>query len=298
MYFHLETGPKPSPTQTKTPMTSGPLVSVCIPTYRGAAFIRATIDSVLQQSYANLEVWVVDDKSPDDTEAIVRDIHDDRVRYVRNEANLGPNGNWNRCLELASGTYYKLLPHDDLLAPGSIAEHVAILEADAEEEVALVFGSRLVIDHKDRPIFRRGLSGRPSGRILSALLVRRCVRAGTNLIGEPGNGLIRRSVAERVGHYDAQHPYLVDCDYWFRVLKHGDGFYTAKQSSCFRISQGSWSVALGMQQLQDFKGLVERFATDSAFEISSLDKKIGYARAWANTVARAAIYRVLFRSAT
>lgn len=271
-----------------------PLVSICIPTYRGASFLPATIASVLTQSYSNFEVWIVDDASPDDTSSVVAAFCDERIHYLRNERNLGPNANWNRCLELARGKYYKLLPHDDLLEPDSLAEHVAILEADPDEEIALVFGSRLIIDHQDRPRFNRGLRGARAARIEGPALIRRCVRAGANLIGEPGNGLIRRSTAERVGLYDASHPYLVDLDYWFRVLMHGAGYYTGKRSSRFRLSHGSWSVALGSKQYVGFKGFVEKFAADPRFGISRADKIVGFAKARINTFARALIYQSLF----
>lgn len=272
-----------------------PLVSICIPTYRGAAFLPATIESVLRQSYSDFEIWIVDDASPDDTADVVGAFKDPRIRYVRNERNLGPNGNWNRCLELAQGKYYKLLPHDDLIEPDSLFDHVAILEADAEEEIALVFGSRLIIDRRGRPYFNRGLRGTQAGRIEGRALIRRCVRAGANLIGEPGNGLIRRSLTERVGPYDAGHPYLVDLDYWFRVLMHGDAYYTCKRSSCFRVLQGSWSVALGLKQYQDFKGFAEKFANVPECAISRTDKAVGFAKARINTFARALLYRSLFR---
>lgn len=276
-----------------------PLVSICIPTYCGAAFLPATIESVLHQSHANFEIWIVDDASPDDTADVVRAFPDARIHYLRNERNLGPNANWNRCLELARGKYYKLLPQDDLLEPGSLAEQVGILEADSEEKIALVFGSRLIIDHRGRRYFNRGL-GRAfwtakAARIDGPSLIRRCVRAGTNLIGEPGNGLIRASLLERVGLYDAGHPYLVDLDYWFRVLTHGDAYYTARRSSHFRVSQGSWSVALGAKQYHDFKGFVQKFAVDPRCGISPADMALGFTRARMNTFARAMIYRTLFK---
>ena len=272
-----------------------PLVSICIPSYRGAAYLPATIESVLAQSHRNFELWVVDDASPDDTAEVVARFDDPRVRLMENQRNLGPEGNWNRCLELATGKYFKLLPQDDLLAPDSLADHVAILEADRDDRLALVFGSRLIIDPEGRTVFRRGFPARGATRFDGRKLVRRCVRAGTNLIGEPGNGLIRRSLVDRIGAYDTSHPYMVDLDYWFRVLAHGDGYYTGKRSSCFRISPGSWSVALGRKQLDDWKGFVEKFAADPSFGITRADKELGFAKARLNTMARALIYRSLFR---
>lgn len=92
-----------------------PLVSVFIPTYRGEATIGAAIESVLTQTLSDFELVVIDDGSPDSTQAIVAQYHDPRLRYVRNECNLGPQGNWNCCLAEARGKYFKLLPHDDLL---------------------------------------------------------------------------------------------------------------------------------------------------------------------------------------
>ena len=77
---------------------ANPLVSVCIPTYKGAAFLGAALDSVLHQTYPHFEIWVLDDNSPDNTASVVANYSDSRVRYMRNPNNLGPEGNWNRCL--------------------------------------------------------------------------------------------------------------------------------------------------------------------------------------------------------
>ena len=275
--------------------SAGPLVSICIPSYRGAAFLPATIASVLAQSHAAFELWVVDDASPDDTADVVGRFDDPRVRLVRHSANLGPEGNWNRCLQLATGKYYKLLPQDDLLEPDALADHVAILEADANEDIALVFGSRLIIDPRGKVVFRRGLPASDVGRIDGRSLVRRCVEAGTNLIGEPGNGLMRRSMAERIGPYSTEHPYMVDLDYWFRALAHGDAFYTGKRSSRFRISPTSWSVALGNKQLADFNGFVAKYAADPSYGITRTDRRLGAVKAGVNTFGRALVYRTLLR---
>lgn len=276
-----------------TPMAR-PLVSICIPTYNGATFLAAAIDSVLNQTYGDFELWVVDDKSTDNTPAMVARYADPRLHYLRNAQNLGPQGNWNRCLELVQGKYFKLLPHDDLLATDCLKNQVAILEADTSKELALVFGSREIIGPEGQFIMKRGLSGSTTGRISARSLAKRCIRAGTNLIGEPGNGLIRSEVIPKVGAYDARYPYLVDLDYWFRVLLQGDAYYLSARTSSFRISSGSWSVAIGGKQYQDFKGFVDKYRTESLLEISRIDGTVGLLRARLNTVARALVYRFLF----
>jgi len=274
-------------------MMTNPLVSVCIPTYRGAAFLPATIDSVLNQSYPNFEFWIVDDNSPDDTQAIISRYTDPRIRYLRNEQNLGPEGNWNKCLNLAQGQYFKLLPQDDLLESDCLQEQVSLLEADHAHEIALVFGSRGIIDPQGRTFMTRGLARTKPGRISGLALIKRCVRAGANLIGEPGNALFRREIIEKVGAYDATYPYVVDLDYWFRVLLHGDAYYTAKRISSFRVSLGSWSVAIGSKQYRDFKDFIEKCSADARFRISRTDRVFGFVNAGLNTMGRWFIYRFL-----
>ena len=75
-----------------------PLVSVCIPAYNSAIYIKKTMESVLSQKYENIELVVVDDCSRDNTVEVVRSVDDPRVRLVQNTDNLGMTGNWNKCL--------------------------------------------------------------------------------------------------------------------------------------------------------------------------------------------------------
>ena len=104
-----------------------PLVSVCIPAYNSARYIRTTMESGLGQKYENIELVVVDDCSKDDTVEIVRSVRDPRVRLVRNEKNLGMTGNWNKCLAEARGEYIKLICADDVLYEDSIEKELGAL---------------------------------------------------------------------------------------------------------------------------------------------------------------------------
>ena len=270
-----------------------PLVTVCTPTFRGAKYLPATIESVLGQTHSNWKLWIVDDNSPDDTEQVVRRYADKRISYVRNSSNLGPQGNWNRCLELAGGEYFKLLPHDDLLAPDCLELQVRAFERRDSTGVSLVFGKRRVIGPQGQMLMSRGPGLSGSQRVDGCQLVRRCIRSGANLIGEPGNGLLRTSAIGSIGPYDATHPYVVDLDYWFRLLATGDAFYTDSWSSSFRVSAGSWSVAIGNAQHRDYLQFVDRYRGRSHYGISALDVAIAKIRAPTNTMARTAIYRYL-----
>ena len=68
-------------------MSPAPTVSVCIPAYRGGPYIGEAIESVLAQTFADFELVVIDDASPDDTAQVVARYHDARIRFVRNERN-------------------------------------------------------------------------------------------------------------------------------------------------------------------------------------------------------------------
>jgi glycosyltransferase involved in cell wall biosynthesis len=274
-----------------------PAVSVCVPTYRGAAHLRAAIGSVLTQTFGDLELVIIDDNSPDDTADIVAACNDKRIRFLRNAINLGPQGNWNRCRDEARGRYFKLLPHDDVLAPDCLAHQVAVFEQDRDERIALVFGGRDFIDADGRKIMQRAAYGRRARSIPAQAIIKSCVRKGTNLIGEPGNVLLRRSLLERVGAFDATHSYMIDLDYWFRALRLGDAYYLPETLSAFRISAGSWSVAIGKQQCAQFSAFARKYAATPEYGIGRADLAIGKGMAQLNARLRQLVYRWLLRKA-
>jgi len=276
---------------------STPRVSVCIPAYRGAAHLKASIESVLGQTCGDFELVIVDDHSPDDTFAIASSYRDPRVRCLRNERNLGAEGNWNRVLEEATGHYVKLLPQDDVLEPSCLQRQVDVLDADVREEIALVFCARTIIDGTGRKVLVRRPFGSTPRRLTGGALFRRCLYRGTNVIGEPGGVLFRRSLAEKVGLFDARFPYVVDLDYWLRLLAHGDGYYVPEALIAFRVSPGAWSVALGASQATQFAGLASHVAGQGRLRATTLDLAAARVLALTNNAMRLAMYRLLFSGA-
>lgn len=289
-----------NPDDSKNAQTDPPLprVSVCVPTYRGATHLGATIDSVLAQTFTDFELVIVDDRSPDGTAALVARYTDPRIRYLRNERNLGPEGNWNRCLDEARGTYFKLLPQDDILYPDTLARQVEVLERDTANELALVFGARHITDAAGRTLATRGCPGASEGRVDARWLIRRCVRYGTNLIGEPGSVLMRRDQALRGGPFDGSLGYVIDLDYWARLLAQGDAWYLEQPVSTFRVSGGSWSVAIGSKQGDEYKQFIERLAAQSQWGIRWYDALVGEVMAKINTVLRLVFYRFVLHHKT
>lgn len=276
-------------------MIAAPQVSVFIPTYRGAAHIAETIESALAQTFADFELVIVDDASPDETGRVVARYRDARLRYVRSERNAGVEENWNRCLRFARGRYFKLLPHDDLIAPDCLARQVAVLEADTDERLALVFCARRIIDSRSRVVMTRRYPGSSSGVIPARAAVRNCIRSGANLLGEPGGLLFRTALARRVGAFDANLRIVTDLDYWFRLLLHGDAYYLPDRLASFRVSQGAWSVAIGTAQAAEFLAFIAKVGANPAFGLSALDMARGRLLARVNTLAKLFFYRLVLR---
>jgi glycosyltransferase involved in cell wall biosynthesis len=102
-----------------------PLVTVAIPSYNAAKFIRPTLDSLSAQTYRKIEVVLVDDGSTDDTVAIVEAQGFERLIVARNEKNLGCCGTIQRCATLGSGEILYFLCHDDILSPVAVERAVA-----------------------------------------------------------------------------------------------------------------------------------------------------------------------------
>jgi len=93
-----------------------PRVTIGIPTYnRADDYLKQTLTSALNQTYENMEVIVSDNRSTDNTEAVVNSFNDSRIRYFRQPENIGANNNFNFCLKQAKGEYFLLLLDDDLI---------------------------------------------------------------------------------------------------------------------------------------------------------------------------------------
>ncbi len=115
-------------------VVDGPLVSVGMPVYNGERTIRAALESVLAQSYRNLEVVVYDNGSTDDTADVVSEVArgDNRVRLERGGTNRGLSHSFNRAFEFTTGTYFLWVAADDSIDPNYVASAVVRLESEPD----------------------------------------------------------------------------------------------------------------------------------------------------------------------
>lgn len=185
---------------------TGPLVSVVLPTYKRAHLLAQAIRSVLDQTYANLELIVVDDNSPDDTAAVVQSFDDPRIHYAKNDPNLKLPRALNRGFSLARGDYLTWTSDDNLLAPTAIEKMVDVL---ASGNCDFVYADYWLFSEQD-----------PDGRPLAP----QHDRLPDNLQLDKGNHigacfLYTRRLYESVGEYDPELFLVEDYDYFLRAAR-------------------------------------------------------------------------------
>lgn len=131
--FHIENSAKldlgePGECKIEPIVPTDPLVTVVIPTYNRAALLTCAIQSVLNQTYENLEIIVVDDASADDTQRIVESFADSRIRYLRHKVNRGGSAARNTGIRAATGKYIAFLDDDDKWESRKTEEQLKMLE--------------------------------------------------------------------------------------------------------------------------------------------------------------------------
>lgn len=236
-------------------------VTVCIPTYNGATYLRECLESILAQTFQDFEVLIVDDQSTDRTFQIAQTYatSDPRIRVVRNKDNLGLPGNWNQCALLAHGEWIKFLFQDD------------ILEADCLERMLTVCGpntsmvtcKRKIIfedDSKDmQDDFLRRIEKYDMDRIFcgemeippesfcNAVLENWL----GNFVGEPSAVLLHRSVFNRFGFFNSHLIQICDFEYWIRVASNTGLVYIPEFLAGFRWhSKGTTRVNLNSRKFR------------------------------------------------
>jgi glycosyltransferase involved in cell wall biosynthesis len=190
--------------------TPRPRVTFAIATWNGEAFLREAIESCLAQTYADLEVLVVDDGSTDGTGALLAGLAGDRVRVVRHDTNRGIAAAYDTIVREARGELIARLGHDDIALPDRIARQVAVF--DRFPDTGVVHGDTVTIDGDGRTIgsWRTGEYPR---RVLIDMLVRRL-----NNIVDPSS-MVHRRVYDDVGGYDGAFPMCNDFDLWLRASR-------------------------------------------------------------------------------
>jgi glycosyltransferase involved in cell wall biosynthesis len=250
-------------------VSQNPLVSICIPTFNGIRFVEKTLQSVVGQTYKNIEILISDHSSSDYTIDVISEFKDSRIKVSVLPSGGGAAANWNASIREGRGAYLKLLCQDDVLKPTCIEEQVNALESNKES--SFCFSSRDIISPKGRTLLKsRGYKSKDSclsiDHHLSSL-----VRSGTNIFGEPCCVLMRTSKLRQVAPFSGS--YLIDLNMWISLWEIGTAIQIPKSLAQFRISEGSWTSALDGHQTEqikvkfrELKNKYPQIITDSDFE--------------------------------
>lgn len=199
-----------------------------LPVYNGARFLRLAIDSILNQTYRDLELLVVDDASTDGSLAIAQSYRDPRLRVLSGNGRQGLVRTLNIGLRAANGECVARLDHDDIARPDRLQKQVDYL--DQHRHVALVGSLARLIDEDSREI---GRVPRP----LSTIAIRWFSLLENPLIHS--SATFRLEAAMALGGYDETLPYAEDYDLWSRILDRHDVANLAEPLVDYRRSPAS-----------------------------------------------------------
>ncbi len=245
-----------------------PLVSVIIPAYNAERYVAETIKSVLNQSYKNFELVVVNDGSIDQTKDIVLSFQDERIKYLYQE-NRGLASAHNVGIKNSKGGFLIKLDSDDMMTPDFIARHLA--EFEEHPEADLVYCDDCLIDENDKPI-----------RVIERLeytdrklLIRDLFRCGFPIV--PFRTCIRRSVFDKIGLFDEGLRLGEDYDMMRRFVKHGLKIHHLKGALYLRrMTSQSLSRNFTDQKakclFEILKRFIDTFSYDELFPDVAWDK--------------------------
>ena len=238
-----------------------PLVSVVIPTYNNAAHVADAVRSVLDQTYANRQVIVVDDGSTDDTPAVLASFRD-RVRCVRKK-NEGAAAARNMGVHLAQGSYVAFLDADDLWAPTKLREQVDVLLASPEFPV--VHADSAVIDASGNVVKESAAPGRQTknGKVFRQFFLCPISLILTSTV------LIRKDCFDKVGLFDPRYPVFQDYDFFLRLAWEYPVYYLARPLASYRLSPGSLTRTDIQRNVQEQQQILEAFIAERSAYFAS-----------------------------
>jgi glycosyltransferase involved in cell wall biosynthesis len=156
-----------------------PRITVTIPTYNRSSLLREAMESVLSQSVSDIELFISDNASSDNTAEVVGSFNDPRVNYIRNDKNIGHYANMSRGLQLGTAPFVAILPDDDIMLPKSLERKLQPLEKN----------SRVGIAHSASKLFHVG----PDGNVLHSQVY---LTGGKDSAVEASNLVMRRMLSD------------------------------------------------------------------------------------------------------
>lgn len=225
-----------------------PVISVIIPAYNAAKTIRETIMSVLNQSFSNLELIVINDGSQDSTLDIVSSIQDSRLQLFSYK-NGGVCMARNRGIERACGEFISFLDADDIWTPDKLEAQLTALQKNPQAAVAYSW-----VDYIDEygNFFHQGNYITINGSAYEKMLVQ-------NILENGSNPLIRREALTKVGVFDSSLTLAEDWDMWLRLAELYDFVTVPSVQILYRTSSRSASTNIVKMEKSCLKFIEKSF---------------------------------------
>ena len=240
---------------------STPLVSIIIPTYGRANYLKSAIDSVLSQSYQNIEILVIDDNNPDtldrkETEIILKSYaSNSKVKFIQHHRNMNGSAARNTGIRHANGEFICFLDDDDLFLEKKIEKQVKCL-LELDDSWGCCYTN--YIKKIGNKLFEKNGEFR-NGNLLDIALMRDLfIQAGSNL-------LIRSSVVKEIGYFDESFKRNQDLEYLVRILKKYKIAYVDEIGLIVNLRKNRTSI--------NYEETTNEFINKFKYEIDSSNKK-------------------------
>ena len=230
-------------------------VSVIIPSYNSGKYIKRTLLSVLNQTYTNLEIIVVNDASNDNSESIINECieSDSRIRLINNLKNLGLSATRNVGLKHSLGDYFAFIDSDDVWINNKLEVQINELKKGYD----FIFNDYDLIDVYDTIITNISPPQRHS--LVKDLKTK--ILTNNYILGSGSSVLIKKEVFQKVGFFNESLSFGEDWEYWCRIIREGFEFsYIDKKLTKIRIHNESMqSISTNLRKYENEKAILTSF---------------------------------------
>jgi glycosyltransferase involved in cell wall biosynthesis len=218
-----------------------PTVSFVVPCYKLAHLLGQCVNSILGQTYADFEILIMDDCSPDRTPEVAQSFRDVRVKYIRNDPNLGHLRNYNKGINLTRGKYVWLISADDYLRrPYILERYVGLLEKNPRVGYAFCPGVA-VKNGLETEVLGYSVQG-DRDRIIDGTVFLKTLLITNSILS--ASGMARRECYEKISFFPLDKPWAGDWYLWCLYALHFDVAYFAEPMVCYREHELSMTNTL------------------------------------------------------
>jgi len=252
-----------------------PLVSVCIPTYNSALYIKESLESIVHQTYDNLEIIVSDNNSKDDTESIVKSYNTHRrVYFYKNLKNIGCYNNYNRCISLAKGEFIAIYHSDDIYESNIVEKEVEFLQK--HPKVGGVFTLDKLINENGKIIGETNIPKELKNKsVFNFNEIYKSLLKNVNTFLRTPTFMTRTSIYDRIGLFNEKDfETSADLEMWLRILEKYEIGILDQTLMKYRISISSGTISYLNERtkIADFFLVMDHFSESPALTIKIEEK--------------------------